>query len=70
MTPLTVSEARAILIADEVLRGLTARPTFEGDELTAWTKLVESANDRIKTWGRGPSRMKRDLDAPTEGRLP
>ena len=57
MTPLTVSEARAILIADEALQlsyeaRLASDQTFGIEELNAWAKLVENARDRIATWGR------------------
>lgn len=52
MTPLTVSEARAILIADEALSlsyeaRLASGHTFGIQEREAWVKLVESATDRI-----------------------
>lgn len=52
MTPLTVDEARAILAADEALEisygaRLAAGLTLGIEEREAWTKLVESANDRI-----------------------
>lgn len=52
MTPLTVAEARAILVADEALvlsyeSRLATGQTFGIEELDAWAKLVESANDRI-----------------------
>jgi len=52
MTPLTVAEARAILIADEALglsyeARLAAGQLFGIDEREAWIKLVKSANDRI-----------------------
>ena len=52
MTPLTVPEARAILVADEALQlsyemRLAAGLTFGSEEIEAWAKLVESAHDRI-----------------------
>jgi hypothetical protein len=52
MTPLTVTEARVILRADEALdltyeTRLAADTTFSDEEREAWAKLVESANDRI-----------------------
>jgi hypothetical protein len=57
MTPLTVPEARAILVADEALQ-----LTFEAREAAgqtlglaegdAWIKLVESAKHRIVGWDR------------------
>ena len=52
MTPLTVAEARAILLADEALQlsyeaRLTAGQTFGIEEREAWAKLVESASERI-----------------------
>jgi hypothetical protein len=55
MTPLTVAEARAILIADEALQlsydaRLASGQTFGIEELDAWAKLVESANDRISAF--------------------
>lgn len=52
LTPLTVSEARAILRADEALETtFSAREasgqTLGADETDAWIHLVKSANDRI-----------------------
>lgn len=52
MCPLTVAEARAILVADEALHlsyeaRMASGQTFGIEEFEAWTKLVESANDRI-----------------------
>lgn len=57
MTPLNVPEARAILLADEALdASFEARQeaglVFGLEEADAWIKLVASANDRIKGWGR------------------
>jgi hypothetical protein len=57
MVPLTVPEARAILVADEALHAtyearLAAGQTFGIEELNAWAKLVESANDRIAAYAR------------------
>ena len=57
MTPLTVAEARAIVIADEALVlsyevRLASGQTFGTAELDAWAKLVESANDRIAAYER------------------
>ena len=57
MTPLTVSEARTILAVDEVLR--RAVPLFETEVLAAdahevWIKLVESAADRVASFGGTP----------------
>lgn len=57
MTPLTVPEARAILVADEALDAtykarLAAGQTFGIEELNAWVKLVESATDRIAAYDR------------------
>ena len=50
--PLTVAEARAILIADDALAlSFAAReahgPLFGSEELDAWRKLVESAKQRV-----------------------
>lgn len=55
MTPLTVSEARAILIADKALGlsyevRLASGQLFGIEELEAWVKLVASANDRIAAY--------------------
>lgn len=55
MTPLTVAEARAILIADEALAlsyeaRLAAGQTFGTEDLNAWAGLVASAENRIATW--------------------
>ena len=60
MTPLNVSEARAILLADEALdvtflARQEAGLLFSLEEADAWIALVASANDRIKGWGRGRS---------------
>ena len=60
MTPLNVSEARAILLADEALDATfparqEAGLLFGLEEADAWIALVASANDRIKGWGRGRS---------------
>ena len=57
MTPLTVPEARAILIADEALDATyevrsASGQTFGIEELNAWAKLVESARDRIAGYER------------------
>ena len=53
--PLTVTEARVILRADEALdltyeARLAAGTTFSDEEREAWTALVESAHDRIAAW--------------------
>lgn len=55
MVPLTVPEARAILIADEALYlSFDAREasgqTLSLEEGEAWRKLVDSAKDRIATF--------------------
>jgi hypothetical protein len=52
MTPLTVPEARAILIASEALHAsyearLATGQTFGLEELNAWAKLIKNAEDRI-----------------------
>jgi hypothetical protein len=52
MTPLTVAEARAILIADEALQLSFDARCADGQSLgikegDAWRGLVESANDRV-----------------------
>lgn len=57
MTPLTVPEARAILLADESLQlsydaRLAAGQTMGIEEREAWVKLVESATDRIAAWSK------------------
>lgn len=61
--PLTLAEARAILIANEALdlsfvaRGGCGK-TFGIEELGAWLKLVESANARIAAYaGHGAPSM-------------
>jgi hypothetical protein len=59
LTPLTVPEARAILVADEALglsyeARLASGQTFGIEELNAWAKLVESATDRIAAYDRPP----------------
>ena len=59
MTPLTVAEARAILLADEALQlsyeaRLASGQTFGIEEREAWAKLVESATDRIVVYERHP----------------
>jgi hypothetical protein len=53
--PLTVTEARVILRADEALdftceARLSAGTTLSDEEREAWLALVESANDRIAAW--------------------
>ena len=61
MTPLTVAEARAILVADEALglsfeARLASGQIFGIEEREAWAKLVESATDRIVAYeGTKPS---------------
>ena len=57
MPPLNVSEARAILIADEALHHsyearLASGQIFGIEEREAWAKLVESATDRIAAYER------------------
>lgn len=52
MTPLTVPEARAILVADEALDlsyegRLASGQTLGFEEREAWRSLVESAADRV-----------------------
>ena len=69
VTPLTVPEARAILVADEALHStyearLAAGQTFGIEELNAWAKLVESATDRIAAYDR-PRIAPTPLIAPT-----
>jgi len=53
--PLTVTEARVILRADEALdltyeARLAAGTTFNDQEREAWMALVASANDRIAAY--------------------
>jgi hypothetical protein len=53
--PLTVTEARVILRADEALdltyeARVAAGTTFSDEEREAWIALVASANERIATW--------------------
>jgi hypothetical protein len=53
--PLTVAEARAILVADDALQlsyeaRLSAGDTFGLEEIDAWRYLVESAIDRIAVY--------------------
>ena len=60
MTPLTIPEARAVLVADEGLQlsyeaRLAAGQTFGIEEREAWVKLVESANDRIAAYEKTKS---------------
>jgi len=55
MTPLTVPEARAILVADDALDAtyearLAAGQTVGIEVREAWAKLVESAIDRIASY--------------------
>jgi hypothetical protein len=55
MTPLTVSEARAILRADEALDATfeareASGQTLSAAETDAWIHLVKSAHDRIATY--------------------
>ena len=55
MTPLTVPEARAILVADEALSlsyevRFASGQTFGIEEIDAWAKLVKSAHDRIAAY--------------------
>lgn len=54
-TPLTVAEARAILVADSALDAsyearLTSGDILGAEESEAWIKLVKSANDRIAAY--------------------
>lgn len=58
MVPLTVAEARAILLADDALDATfearqEAGLLFGVEAADAWIHLVASANDRIAAWGRG-----------------
>jgi hypothetical protein len=60
MTPLTVPEARAILLADEGLQlsyetRLAAGQTFGIEEREAWARLVASATARIAAYERPPT---------------
>lgn len=57
VTPLTVSEARAILVANESmdrLRRTNPKRSLELDdqERRAWQHLVESARLRVDQWDR------------------
>ena len=54
MPPLTVPEARAILLADEALQLSFRSGIFGIEEREAWAKLVESATDRIAAYDRPP----------------
>jgi len=61
MTPLTVSEARAILAADEALdftypQRLSAGFVMGTEEGDAWRALVASAHARIAAWPRTPQK--------------
>lgn len=53
--PLTVPEARAILVADDALdyswphREATGQ-ILSDEEAVAWNKLVESAKERVASW--------------------
>jgi hypothetical protein len=54
-TPLTVAEARAILLADEALHlsyeaRLTSGNTFDSEEIEAWANLVASAEKRVEAY--------------------
>lgn len=56
LCPLTVAEARAILIADEALVAtyearVASGQTFGIEELDAWVRLVKSADARIAAFG-------------------
>lgn len=60
MTPLTVPEARAILIADEALDRTFKEREASGqtlgiEEIHAWMKLVENAHARIAEYERLPT---------------
>lgn len=64
LPPLTVPEARAILIADEALdlsyeARLVAGLSFDVEELNAWAKLVESATARIAAYDGLTARLQR-----------
>lgn len=67
MTPLTVAEARAILLADKALvlsleeRGASGL-VFGIEERDAWIRLVESANDRIAIYERPSSALTQPRD--------
>ena len=55
LTPLTVPEARAILVADEALDAtyearLNVGQTLGSEEADAWINLVKSAHDRIAAY--------------------
>jgi hypothetical protein len=57
MTPFTVSEARAILRADEALdltyeTRVAAGTTFSDEEREAWMTLVAGAKDRIAAFDK------------------
>lgn len=59
-TPLTVSEARAILIADQAMDLSFRERTDHGlvldpQEIDAWINLVESARQRVVAWDRRSS---------------
>jgi hypothetical protein len=69
LTPLTVPEARAILLADEALQlsyeaRLAAGQTFGIHEREAWAKLVESATDRIAVYEGACKEVKRPSSEP------
>lgn len=69
MTPLTVPEARAILVADEALQCLVeglAGKVLGADEHEAWIKLVESAVDRVASFD-GTLRIAGSLGSESTG---
>lgn len=68
MTPLTVSEARALLVADEALESTYEARLNNGtilnlEEMEAWIKLVASARERIATY-RGTNRIEQAFGIP------
>lgn len=50
MTPLTVSEARAILAISSTTS--TAALQLDEQTLAAWQQIVESARERVALWER------------------
>lgn len=67
--PLTVGEARAILVADEALvlsyeARLATGQTFGTEALDAWANLVESAVDRIAVFEGPPKEAPRPSTEP------
>jgi len=71
LTPLTVSEARAIVRADEALDATfsvreASGTTLSSDETDAWIHLVKSAHARIAAYGGTKHEPPKELNEPKE----